>query len=399
MSDVVRAAEVWRPGPYVVPFIKGRVALYALLRAAGIGEGDEVLVPGYTCVVVPAAIQYTHARPVFYDIDPDTYNGDPECAEGMIGPRTRAVLVQHTYGMPAELGGLAELCRKRHILLIEDCAHAIGALTPLGPVGQIGDAAFTSFQWSKAITTGLGGAARANDRGLAHELHVLAREEFSEPSMAQSLSLLAVSSLYDRLFRPSAFWYLRDTYRWLGTRGIVPGSSSPAELYDPAMPVQYAKRFGAHRDRQITRLLARVPTEIAHRRTIATIYANWCVRHGVSSQTAGPGLVSSHLRFPLLMRNRDAVLWRAREQRIEMGDWFNSPLHPAEADAASFGYESGTCPVGEVYASHVVNLPTHRHVTTRVANRILAFLEENIEDVIRDPRREFNITSSERRHR
>ena len=104
MSAARQAAELWLPGPAVQPFIKGRVALYAILRAAGIGPGDEVLVPGFTCVVVAAAVGYTGARPVFYDIDPDTYNGDPVQAAARITDRTRAVIVQHTYGMPADLG-------------------------------------------------------------------------------------------------------------------------------------------------------------------------------------------------------------------------------------------------------------------------------------------------------
>ncbi len=394
MTDAVAAARLWEPGPAVIPFIKGRVALYAILRAAGIGPGDEVLIPGFTCVVVAGAVGYTGARPVFYDIVPETYNGDPEQAVAMITERTRAVLVQHTFGMPADLGRLPTLCRERDILLVEDCAHATGALTPAGPAGSLGDAAFTSFQWSKPVTTGLGGAARINRPDLAEKLRRIADEEFDEPSLLKSLTLLTVSSAFEHLFRPAVFWTVRDAYRWLGKRGLVAGSSSAAELVDPAIPAAYAETFGRPRHGQIARVLRRLPATIAHRTAIARRYAEWCDGHGFARQHETVGSASAHLRFPLLVNDRPRLLADARANRIEIGDWFNAPLHPAEAAGEAFGYTPGTCPVGDRLAQCVINLPTHRRVSGHEAERVLSFMDRHLPLVVRDPHRELGLDNA-----
>ncbi len=379
------ACEIWRPGNDCHPFIKGRVALYAILRAAGIGQGDEILVPGFTCFVVAAAIGYTGARAIYYDIDPTTYNGDPREAIGKIGPATRAVIVQHTYGMPMELGELPARCRERGVLLVEDCAHAMGANTPMGPVGMLGDAAFASLQWSKPVTTGLGGLARANESGLAAKLSAIYKDEFPEPSAWKSFYLAGLSGLYNRFFRPSWYWRARDTYHWLSAHGLIHGSSSDAEFTDPAMPAGYRERFGASREKQLHRVLCSLPSRLTHRDQIAGIYSEWCRMHNVFTQSVTPGCRSAHLRFPLLVGNRDKLLAAAQDERLELGDWMNAPLHPREADASAFRYETGMCPIADDVAQHVINLPTHRHVDGREAERILSFLGKWRSEMARSP--------------
>jgi len=366
---------VWRPGPQVFPFLKGRVALYAILRAAGIGKGDEVIVPGFTCVVVAAAVQYTGARPVFYDIDRRTLNGDPALAAQLITNRTKAVLVQHSFGMPADLGDLPRLCRERGILLVEDCAHAIGATLDGQPVGTLGDAAFASFQWSKPVTTGLGGLALVNTDTLRERMVRLYDTEFQEPSLVKSLYLSLLSGAYNRFYRPSLYWRARETYHRLTALGLVQGSSSDSELTDPAMPPRYRERFGRLRRRQIDVALVRLPSVIAHRRHIAALYADWCRGQGIPVQEGPPGAESVWLRFPLLVEDRPALLHEARRRRIELGDWFNAPLHPSVADPGVFGYREGMCPVADEVCRRIVNLPTHPGVSEREAERVMRFLE------------------------
>ncbi|MFO7654401.1 MAG: DegT/DnrJ/EryC1/StrS family aminotransferase [Candidatus Krumholzibacteriia bacterium] len=383
MKSQAESAQIWRPGASVFPFLKGRVALYAILKAAGIGPGDEVIVPGYTCVVVPAAIGYTGARPLFHDVQADTFNGDPAGAAALVGPRTRAIIVQHTYGAPADIRGLVELCRDRGILVIEDCAHAMCAATGDGAVGELGHAAFGSLQWSKPVTTGLGGLARANDAALASSLRRLVADSFDEPTILQSLSLLVLTTAYRRCFRPGLFWAARDAYRWLGARGFVSGSSSPAELLGPAMPAGYAKRFGRLRSRQISGALDALPAASAHRTLIAGIYERWADNHGFHRQRILAGSRSSHLRFPLLVSDRDGVLAAARAARIEIGDWFNAPLHPADASGEAFGYEPGRCPVADRISRQVINLPTHRRIDPAEAARILRFLDDRCDLIVR----------------
>ena len=377
------SVDVWRPSASVFPFIKGRVALYAILRAAGIGPGDEVVVPGFTCVVVAAAVQYTGARPVYYDIILDTFNGDPGLAEDCITEKTRAVIVQHTFGMPMDLGSLPAICRDLGILLIEDCAHATGATIDHSPVGTLGDASFASFQWSKPVTTGLGGVALINDPRLRDRMIELYDREFQEPSFIKSMYLALLSTTYNRFFRPRMYWMARDIYHQLVKLKIVQGSSSMDELMSPDMPPNYKERFGHQRRGQIDTVLDGMPDAIAHRCRIAERYADWFSERGSLIQSGSDGANPVWLRFPVLVENRTALLNEARRRRVELGDWFNSPLHPSVSDPVMFGYRSGLCPVAEYVSNGIVNLPTHQRVTEGDLRKILVFFDEYRDDLVR----------------
>ncbi|MSR87535.1 aminotransferase class I/II-fold pyridoxal phosphate-dependent enzyme, partial [Candidatus Peribacteria bacterium] len=113
-------------------FASGREGLYALLHALGIAHGDEVIVQAYTCVVVPNAIAGTGATPVFVDIEKETLSLDPVEVRKMITPKTKAVICQHTFGIPAPLEELRAICDEHRIPLIEDCAHVIPSSSPEG---------------------------------------------------------------------------------------------------------------------------------------------------------------------------------------------------------------------------------------------------------------------------
>jgi len=375
----------WIESRQVFPFIKGRVALYAILRAAGIGPGDEVLVPGFTCYVVPAAVGYTGAKPLFYDIEPATYNGDPHQAAALITPATRAVIVQHTFGMPMDLGALPEICKQRKVILVEDCAHAMGAETPAGPVGTLGDAAFSSLQWSKLATTGLGGLAHVSNARLESKLSEVFRDEIREPGALKSYKLAILSSLYNRFFRPSWYWRIRGVYHWLSERNVLYGSSTSSEFTEPNMPANYRERFGAPRAGQLRRVLAELPLQLDHRKRIAGIYSDWCREKGLFMQKTPPGCRSAHLRFPLLVERRDELLAAAQAERIEIGDWMNAPLHPQEATERTFGYKRGMCSIAEAVAARVINLPTHRHIDEDETERILGFLVRHEDQIARHP--------------
>ena len=106
-------------------FATGRESLLALFRGMDLKPGEEVIVQGYTCVVVPNAIRAAGGVPVYVDIEKETLNLDPEEVERAITNRTRAVLCQHTFGIPSDLERLRSICDAHNLLLIEDCAHAV----------------------------------------------------------------------------------------------------------------------------------------------------------------------------------------------------------------------------------------------------------------------------------
>ena len=221
--------------PHAYAFWKGRVALYAILRALDIGQGDEVIMPGFTCVVVANAIRFAGATPVYVDIAPGTYNLDPAKLEHAITSRCRAVIVQHTFGIPADLEPLLKIAHRHRIVVIEDCAHALGSTYKGLPLGGFGDAAFFSSQWSKPYTTGLGGLAVTSDERIAKRLRIVS-EQFTDPPGNQVMRLRAQYGLYRRFFSPQLYWQAVGILKRMSRWNLFVGSSHESEL-EAAEPV------------------------------------------------------------------------------------------------------------------------------------------------------------------
>ena len=148
------------------PFTNGTHTLEAALVACGVGEGDEVIVPGMTFVASATAVLAVNATPVIVDVDPDTLCIDVAAAEAAISERTRAIIAVHVAGAVCDLDLLVPLCEQRGLHLIEDCAHAHGSQWRGRGVGSYGSFGSFSMQQSKLITAGEGGALIGNDERL-----------------------------------------------------------------------------------------------------------------------------------------------------------------------------------------------------------------------------------------
>lgn len=159
---------------YCVAVSSGTAALHIAAMAAGIGEGDEVITTPITFAASANCALYCGARPVFADIDPETYNIDPQEIRRRITPRTKAVVAVDFTGQAVCLDEIREICREHHLVLIEDAAHAIGTRYKGQSVGSISDLTAFSFHPVKTVTAGEGGAVTTNDRALYEKL-LLAR--------------------------------------------------------------------------------------------------------------------------------------------------------------------------------------------------------------------------------
>lgn len=141
----------------------GTVAIEVALRGAGVTYGDEVIVTPYTFVATASAVLTVGGIPIFCDIEPDTYQIDPSRIEALVSDRTKAVIPVHIGGGPADLDGVLAVARKHNLMVIEDCAQAHLAAWKGTRVGAIGDLGTFSFQSSKNVTAGEGGAIVGND--------------------------------------------------------------------------------------------------------------------------------------------------------------------------------------------------------------------------------------------
>lgn len=135
----------------------GTVAIHLALEAAGVAPGDEVIVPNLTFAASVSPIHHLRAVPVLAPTARDSWNMDPDAVEGLITERTRAIVVVHLYGVPADLGRIMPLAKRHGLLVIEDCAEAMGASVGGRHVGTYGDAGAFSFFGNKILTTGEGG--------------------------------------------------------------------------------------------------------------------------------------------------------------------------------------------------------------------------------------------------
>ncbi|MBY9001871.1 MAG: DegT/DnrJ/EryC1/StrS family aminotransferase, partial [Candidatus Heimdallarchaeota archaeon] len=155
---------------YVSTVVNGTCALHLALAALGIGPKDEVLTTPYTFVASSNSILFTGAIPIFVDIDPETYNIDPEKIEDSITEKTRAVMPVHIFGNPCDMRAIKDIAEDRNILVIEDCAQAHGAAIEGKHVGNFSDVAGYSFYGTKNLIGGEGGAISTNNEELFEKI-------------------------------------------------------------------------------------------------------------------------------------------------------------------------------------------------------------------------------------
>lgn len=170
-QEFENAYAAYHDAEYGIFMANGTVTLESALEALGIGEGDEVIVPGLTWIATAMAVNYVGAKIVFADIDPATFALAPAAFEAAITPRTKAVIPVHLYGSMADLEKIIEIARKHDIKVIEDCAHMQGGKWNGKGVGSWGDVGSFSFQQSKTLSGGESGICLTNASKLAELIY------------------------------------------------------------------------------------------------------------------------------------------------------------------------------------------------------------------------------------
>jgi perosamine synthetase len=165
---------------HAVAINNGTAALHAALLAAGIGQGDEVIVPSFTFFATASAVSMTGAKPVFVDVDERTFNIDPAQVENAVTPHTKAVIGVHLFGQPFDVTGVEQVCESHNLTLIEDAAQAQGAISHGQRAGAMGHMGCFSFYATKNMTTGEGGMVTTSDKAFNERLRLLINHGQSE---------------------------------------------------------------------------------------------------------------------------------------------------------------------------------------------------------------------------
>ena len=354
-------------------FWKGRAALYAILKGLGIGEGDEIVMPGYTCVMAVNPIMYTGAQPIFVDIEPATYNMDPSQIESKITPRTKLIIAQHTYGYLADLDAIFDIANRKGLPVVEDCCLALGSTYRGKLAGTFGVAAYFSFQWNKPYTSGLGGMAITSDDKLAEGIRRACEGELLEPTTKKVAVLAAQLAIYRTMIYPKTTVMAQNLFRWLVAKGLIFGSMSATEL-EPIREDDFFTRMSGVQARSGHRQLRRWDRTAVHRRRMRKVYDELVAARGFAVSEVPAHTDPVLVRYPVRVADKELALTTAGRHMVELGSWFECPLHPAETKMSAYGYHQGMCPEGERASREVVNLPLHPRANESTARRSVDFV-------------------------
>ena len=354
---------------HTLTFDSGRTALYYALKALDVSEGDEVLVQAYTCVVVANSIVWTGAKPVYVDIG-DDFNMDTSDLEKKITTKAKAIIVQHTYGIPADLNGIREIAKKHGLKIIEDCAHSFGAKYNGKLTGTIGDIGMFSFGSDKILSCVRGGALITNDASAGAKL-----KEYQD-----GLKPLARKFIVQHLAHYPIFYLGKLLYGiWIGK--IILGISKKLGLMNKIITKneKVGKRdelFACALPNALADILLNQLDEVeqvnARRREIAKLYGD-----EISAKALKPlgdseiGNDAVVLRYPILVNDQIGLMKYAKRHKILLGDWYDSVIAPRDIRMENTGYNLGSCPRAESLAKKIVNLPVGRHIGKREAKKVI----------------------------
>ena len=298
---------------HAVGVASGTEALQLALLACGIGENDEVIAPAHTAVATVSAVEATGARPILADIDPARYTLDPNLLYQIITPRTRAIIPVHLYGCAADMNPVLEFAREHHLIVVEDCSQAHGALYWGHKVGSLGDIAAFSFYPTKNLGAfGDGGAVITNDPALAEKVRLLRQYGWKEDYVS---SIKGMNSRLDELQAGILRVKLKHLDEWNARRQQL------ANLYFELL---------ANTDL----ILPAQPEDSNH------IFHQFVIRHS----------------------RRDALKEYLKGRGVHTLIHYPVPIHlqPAYAD---LGHVSGSLPNTELAAREVLSLPLYPELT------------------------------------
>ncbi len=356
---------------HVFFFDSGRSALYYALKSIGIEKGDQVLVQAYTCVVVTNAIRWTGATPVYVDINND-FNMNIADAGSKITNKSKAIIVQHTFGLPADIERLKKLAKDNNLKLIEDCAHSLGAKYGKKLTGTMGDIGMFSFGSDKIISCVRGGALITRDDQIADKLMQYTKE-LPEPNtgkIVQHLLQIPVFVIGRALYNIKVGKWILYLTKKLNVVNKIIYSQEKLGRQVHFYPAKLANALACILISQIKN----IDKWNQHRRSIASYYRANIFNPRLTLPSEDERHV--YLRFTILADNSDKIREQAFRRGIILGNWYNCAIVPCDIDLEKTGYVEGECPNAEKLAAKSLNLPTDKNIKLKQAQRIVDMLNK-----------------------
>lgn len=334
IEEFERGVAEWVGTRHAVGVSSGTAALHLIVKALGLGPGDEVLVPSFTFAASVNAILYERATPVFVDIEPQTYNLDPEDLASKVGERTRAILAVDVFGHPADWDAILDVARRHGLAAIDDSCEALGAEYRGTRLGRFGAAAAFAFYPNKQITTGEGGMIVTDDADLARVARSLRNQGRSEMGA------------------------------WLEHERL--GYNYRMDEMSAALGASQFRRLPVHLERR-DRVARMYGERLAQEDLVLAPAALRWVRPSwfVYVVTLAPGL------------DRDPIMREMERRGIPVRAYF-SPIHLQPYIRREIALECVALPVTEDIARRTVALPFHNRLTEGEVDRVVRALREAI---------------------
>ncbi len=308
--------------PHAVATSSGTTALHLGLLAQGVGAGDEVVTVPFTFIASATTILFTGARPVFVDVEADTFNMDPALIEAAITPRTKAIMPVSLYGQPANLPAIAAIAERHGLAVLEDAAQSHGAAIGDRRSGSWGVGAF-SFYPTKNMTTGEGGMITTSD-----------------PAVAERARLLREHGMKVR--------YHHDIVGYNFRMSDIHASIGLAQL--PKLPANNARR---------RENAARYDAEL----------------RGVITPGVRSGVTHVYHQYTIRVNRRDEFVERLRERGVGTGIYYPIPVH-RQKPFVSLGYGDQRFPVTHMLTEQVVSIPVHPALSDAEVDAVIAAVNQ-----------------------
>jgi dTDP-4-amino-4,6-dideoxygalactose transaminase len=351
VAEYEKRFALWNGSKYAFAFMGGRVALSACIYALGLEPGDEVILPGYICVVVPNAFHFAGVKTVYSDIELDTYGLDASLIEEKITPKTKAILLHHLYGLVCrDYEKIIENARKHGLYVIEDCAQSTGALFKNRRIGNLGDVAIYSSEQSKVFTTIQGGVAVTNDAEIAERLaQYYQKAPYPNEERIERLLHNVIINYYS--YKHPQRWWRADFIRHKYRDSIL--ISTTKEEEQGLKPSHYGCRMPAPMADIGINQLKKMDEYNRRRRETAKKWDQWCNGQGYEKPSVIPESTPVFLRYPIMVEpeKKEDTRWAYRELGISLGVWFVSNIHPVDWPVEG-------CPKADMAVKQCVNFPT-----------------------------------------
>jgi dTDP-4-amino-4,6-dideoxygalactose transaminase len=362
-------------------FDSGRSALTELLTAFDFPVGSEIIIQALSCIVVPNSISQAGYVPVVVDID-DSFNINPKLIEKTITTKTKAIIIQHNFGCPADVEAIQRICKKHNVLLIEDCAHSLGVTVEVKGVtewaGSWGDAAIFSFGRDKCVSSTIGGAAIIRSKNTRTITHLeKAYQKLPTTSKKLEIKALLYPILVNGLVIPLYHLYigklLMVAFRKLH---VLPAIYTIAEKKALISQLNQPKKLGLPLFPLLSNQIKKLDVFSAHRLSLSKLYIQ---------DLQLPYKPSAYFRFPLLTSHlsttknssilKKDILTKAKQQGIFLGQWYTD-LFVDSIDARYV--QPQQVPKAYMCTSQMLNLPTNTRTTFADARKIIAIIKSLI---------------------